>query len=268
MTYLIVFSPTGTSRKIGESIVRGIGGEVATVDLTYAPAPALNISKEDLAVFVAPVYGGRLPVLAKQRMAGITSSGAKAVGVCVYGNRAFEKALVELDNIFEQAGFIPIACGAFIGEHSYCTKANPIAPGRPDNNDLLQAELFGKAIKKKWNAGIIDACNMKAVSDLPMTMSAKLRFIAGVLKIKFVKSKQRNVPETDLGRCIHCGLCVRICPAGAISKENECDTDADKCIRCCACVKMCRQGAKTFNTPFAPLLSRNFYKKKPNITIV
>ena len=54
MTYLIVFSPTGTSRKIGEFIVRGIGGEVVTIDLTYAPAPALNISKEDFGCVCSP----------------------------------------------------------------------------------------------------------------------------------------------------------------------------------------------------------------------
>lgn len=62
---LIYFSPTGTTRKVLESIAKGIAvEEVAHIDLTppqstLASPPPFS---EELADIGAPVYGGRLPV--------------------------------------------------------------------------------------------------------------------------------------------------------------------------------------------------------------
>ena len=47
----------------------------------------------------------------------------------------------------------------------------------------------------------------------------------------------------------------------------EPETDADRCIRCCACVKSCPRGARTFTTPFAPALARNFKRRKAPVYI-
>jgi hypothetical protein len=49
-------------------------------------------------------------------------------------------------------GCIPIAAGAFIGEHSFSSDKRPIALGRPDQHDLSQAEAFGRTIKEKLDA--------------------------------------------------------------------------------------------------------------------
>ena len=41
---------------------------------------------------------------------------------------------------------------------------------------------------------------------------------------------------------------------GAIVAGDELRTDAAKCIRCCACVKGCPVGARSYDSPFAPVL--------------
>ena len=74
--------------------------------------------------------------------------------VVVYGNRAYEKALIELDAFASAQGFKVIAGATFVGEHSYSTEQNPIAPGRPDANDLQYAEEFGAKIRTKINAAV------------------------------------------------------------------------------------------------------------------
>jgi len=46
-------------------------------------------------------------------------------------------------------------------------------------------------------------------------------------------------------KCPGCGLCVKYCPAGAISgerKEPYC-IDLEKCVRCGLCMSVCRLGA-------------------------
>ena len=45
--------------------------------------------------------------------------------------------------------------------------------------------------------------------------------------------------------CIHCGICVEVCPVGAIDPENSATIDQTKCIQCCACLKYCPQQART-----------------------
>ncbi|SHJ61949.1 hypothetical protein SAMN02745216_01985 [Desulfatibacillum alkenivorans DSM 16219] len=65
-----------------------------------------------------------------------------------YGNREYQDALLELHDIAAEQGFIPVAGGAFVAEHSYSLPSRPIAHGRPDANDIAAAKDFGAQIKK------------------------------------------------------------------------------------------------------------------------
>ena len=147
---LITFSPTHTSKQVGEAIVRGTGiSDVARTDLTFHPAGKLEIPESTLTVITVPVYGGKVAPLALERMKDVHASSAPAVLVAVYGNRAYEKALVELDAFASDRGFKVIAGATFIGEHSYSTEKYPVAAGRPDERDLAVAADFGKQISDK-----------------------------------------------------------------------------------------------------------------------
>ena len=72
-----------------------------------------------------------------------------AVIVAVYGNRAYEDALIEMKDVVTELGFKPVAAGAFVGEHSFANEEFKIANGRPDADDLDQAAAFGKNIAEK-----------------------------------------------------------------------------------------------------------------------
>ncbi len=82
-----------------------------------------------------PVYAGHVAPEALKRMTNISASGAYAVAVVIYGNRAYGSALCELGEMLVCRGFRVIAGGAFVGEHSYSTAEYPIASGRPDMGD-------------------------------------------------------------------------------------------------------------------------------------
>ena len=66
--YAAVFSPTGTSRQGAWSIATALGDAVL-LDVTCAPAESRTFSPEDLVVFGAPVYGGRVFQGALDRLA-------------------------------------------------------------------------------------------------------------------------------------------------------------------------------------------------------
>lgn len=126
----VVFSPTGTSRKIAEAVARGIasgaGAEaLKTIDLTHAAAQSAVLPAGAVAVIAAPVYGGHVAPTAAKRLETLRGSGTPAVVIAVYGNRAFEKAAAELAALAARQGFVPVAAAAFVGEHSYSTPRNP-----------------------------------------------------------------------------------------------------------------------------------------------
>jgi hypothetical protein len=50
------------------------------------------------------------------------------------------------------------------------------------------------------------------------------------------------VPDYDTAACVRCGICVRQCPAGAISLDPL-RIDTRKCIGCGQCLKACPAGA-------------------------
>lgn len=270
---LITFSPTSTSKRVGEAIVHGTGiSSVSSVDLTLKAKDEWEIPSRTLAVVTVPVYGGHVAPLALDRMKGLRSDGAPAVVVVVYGNRAYEKALVELDGFVTKLGFKVIAGGTFVGEHSYSSKAYPVASGRPDADDLEYARLFGEKIRTKIAAAEsmdqLYGVDVKRIQRPHQPLFPLFRFLRRVVKLRKSGVSMPRTPEVDAERCTHCGYCVKHCPAGAILKDKECDTVAEKCIKCCACVKGCPQKARTYDTPFATLLSDCFKRQKEDRIII
>lgn len=174
----IFFSPTGTSRRVAESVARAMAGVtpagtaadagcLTTLDATHKPVATTVLAAGDAAVVAVPVYGGRVAPLALERLAGLDFGGAAVVGVVTYGNRDFERAAVELAGFVHTHGGRLVAVAAFVGEHSYSTEATPIAPGRPDMDDLAVANALGRAVRRKlalpaWKEA--DARKLKATA--------------------------------------------------------------------------------------------------------
>ena len=236
---LIYFSPTGTTRKVLESIAQGARiSPVEHIDLTPPAAKTLKLADMDneLAIIGVPVYGGRLPADAFYRLRNLRGHGAAAVIVVVYGNRAYEDALLELNDLCQVTGFIPVAAGAFIGEHSYSGESTPIAPGRPDVEDLRKAKEFGKTVCDKIKG-------MRELQEMPA-----LR-VPGNYPYKELKTLSNISPVTQEVECRKCELCASVCPVAAISVKDTVTTDSGVCLRCCACVKNCPAGARVMEDP-------------------
>ena len=122
-THAYVF--THTTKKVvgavGKVLFEKFLCHTEVVDLTPALAREREyvFGEDDVVVFGAPVYGGRVPPLLAPVLSKLQGNGARAVVLSVYGNRDYDDALLETADIFAEKGFLVCAAGAFIGEHSY-----------------------------------------------------------------------------------------------------------------------------------------------------
>lgn len=272
--YVIAFSPTGTSRAVASAIASGTGiCNTEYIDLGKPGSkPEITLPENAVAVISVPVYGGMAAPVAMERLAGIKGVGTPAVLVAVYGNRSYGKALEQLSVFAAESGFVPVAAGAFVGEHSYSTPSRPIAEGRPDGSDIACAEALGRAVSEKLSSadGLPDAIDVTRMKRPPSPVLSVLRFMYTALSIR--RRQKKNpvpaMPVTDAGLCTHCGRCVRMCPTGAIEKGRELFTDSGLCIKCCACVKGCPSSARTLESPYARVLSECFSKRKAPAVLV
>ena len=128
-------------------LTREWSSEIFPVDLTDSKTDlgSLAFTPEDVVVIAVPSYGGRVPGTVVKRLRMMKGNGAKAILVCVYGNRAYEDTLVELQDATERAGCRIIAAVAAIAEHSIVRQ---YAAGRPDEQDQKQLREFARRIQE------------------------------------------------------------------------------------------------------------------------
>ncbi|HCX62059.1 EFR1 family ferrodoxin [Sedimentibacter sp.] len=228
---LLYFSATDTTKKVIKSIAKGFNEDAKEYDITLPEnrMNSLNFKENEIIIIGVPVYAGRVPeFLSEYFLKKIFGNNTYAVFIVVYGNRAYDDALLELKGIFENNGFIGVAGGAFIGEHSYTER---LATGRPDDGDLNIAYKFGKDISEKIN-------NIG-------TFTQKLKVKGNYPYRKGMVYEPVMIDTNE--SCINCGICSMHCPMGAIDKYDNKSIDIFKCIRCCSCIKRCPVNAKDIN---------------------
>lgn len=220
----LYFSATYTTKRVVEAVAAGISDEVVTYDITNDTNTATVVVPHDEVLVVGvPVYAGRVPAMAVERLQRFKGDGTPAVVVAVYGNRHYDDAVLELHDIMTNCGFRTVAAGAFIAQHSIFPK---VGKARPDGADMAEIKEFAA----------------KAVSLLADNFG----------DINIPGNRPYKVPggipiwPTASRRCTACGACARLCPTGAIDPASPKGVDKTKCIKCGRCIVVCPAKARRF----------------------
>lgn len=245
------FSPTHTTQKVVHTIASSLHvEEVIDVDMTVEAVKRIEINQDDIIIVGGPVYSSRIPRVASERLKNIKGNGQPVICIAVYGNNKYGDALIELANMMESNGLIPVAAAGFIGEHSFANDKWNIANGRPNADDLEIAREFGRRIQEKLHSG----WNIKkGVKGLELPGEIPCEPAQGLPPMESKPTQE----------CKGCNVCISVCPVGGIDKNYKCDSE--KCIKCFACIKSCPSHARVLTNPmieeFSLKLSQMEYKK-------
>lgn len=228
--YNICFSATGRAKKVADIVCGALGKDETYVDLSATDFQPIELSPFDIAVVVVPSYGGRVPIPATERLQQIKGNGATALFVAVFGNRAIDDTLIELEDILLKQGFRASGAIEAVAEHSLMPR---FGIGRPDEKDIAELTAFARQFKEKLgNDGLSE--QVVVPGNRP-----------------YVKLSAMPIHPKANKACIKCGVCSEKCPVGAIPKENPNLTDKSKCIACMRCVEVCTKNARS--VPSFPL---------------
>ena len=214
----LYFSPCGSTKAVAYAAAEALDPDFIAVNLTDRDARLPAFAPGDVAVVAAPVYGGRIPKPMADKLAQLRGCGACAVTFVTYGNRAYEDALLETNDLLIAAGFTVAGSGAFVTRHVFVPE---LAKGRPSQDDLSEAAKLARTAARKFADGV--RANVEVPGNRPYKDGMKTVFAPSV------------APED----CDGCGLCVRACPMGAIDPKDTSKVDLSLCIDCMRCVEGC-----------------------------
>ena len=243
---LIYFSPTLSTKKILNAIVKGMNIEIKNeINLTIKSNRdkfEYN-NKTDLLIIGVPVYGARIPKDLYPYLKAICGNKTPVALVTVFGNVSKGFALNELYTLVSKRGFEVIAMGAFIGRHSFATEKAPLAFDRPNIKDLQTAQNFGENIIQKIR--FIDTIEKKDIIHQCISSKIVGNFFNTFHTILPQNSNKTVIKEPiiDYDKCTKCKICVNGCPKQAINTDTL-KIEMDLCIGCFRCVRFCPEGAR------------------------
>lgn len=220
----LYFSATYTTKRVVEAVATNLSNEVTAYDITNDTATeTITIPRDELLVVGVPVYAGRVPAMAVERLRRFRGDNTPAVVVAVYGNRHYDDAVLELHDIMTECGFRTVSAGAFIAQHSIFPK---VGTARPDAKDLTYIKEFAAQTAQLLSGDF---------GDIALPGNRPYKTPGGI-----------PIWPTASRKCSGCGACARLCPTGAISLESPKGVDKARCIKCGRCIVVCPTKARRF----------------------
>ena len=219
-----IFSPTGTTAAVAKPLAEALLSGARIVDLTCADAEEERFGPDELVLFAAPVYGGRIPAPAAKRFARMKGEGtprcsSRSMATGTMTTRCSSSAISRRKTAFARRGRGPSSPST----RSSVRSRAAVPTRRIWRRSGRSPGWRGRSSQGRQGRGQFGPLAVKG--------NRPYREFSGVpLK-----------PQADR-KCVKCGACAENCPAGAIPADDPSKTDNSRCISCMRCVKVCPAG--------------------------
>lgn len=256
---ILTFSQTGNTLKVGNSISHGLRDRGFDVDhVRFLQRRKWNPDDADLIGVGCPCFenrpaecvshylqNGRFDFAEKKAIVFITSGGSPA------------KTLWHLARAVSKTGATVIGGIQLRGAVTVPTKFGDFV-GRPDDIDLEDSKLFGRAVA----ASIINGRTLPAHYKINPKVGGRFYNILGPI-LTYIKKVITPLPQSDTEKCDLCGICVNECPTESITIDNSTILFHDTCMVCYRCWHVCPHDAITVKfSPGSGLIERTLYSPK------
>lgn len=221
----IFFSPSRTTQKVADQIAGNFSQEKEICNLLIFKSTK-ELASDDVAVVVMPVFAGRIPKAARERLSKIKGNNTPAIAVVNYGNAHVTDSLLELVDLLRENNFNVVAAASTVSHHSIF---DGVAVGRPDQSDLEKIDEFSQKCIEKIETN--ESLKSEVPGNRPYTDYKQLPFEI----------------SCDDSLCAFCYDCVSVCPEKAIPEDDPIETDLSICSRCTACISICPEDARRFS---------------------
>ncbi len=229
------FSGTGNSYHAARSIGDRIG-DTRLVHITDRLRDQAIHVEDNVVGFAFPVYAGGMPVLVGELMEGLEGIEADylfcvATHAGVYGN-----ALRQFEKLAAAAGQRPDALFDVVMPSNSRLREKPQEPGPKASAKLERAESSLQSIA----GGVIDRITM--LEGRGGGLYGLLARLVHPLFSKGIRKADNAFHANE--NCTSCGLCVKICPSGDITRdEMGRPVWHNRCEGCNACISFCPEHA-------------------------
>ncbi len=222
----IYFSPSGTTEKIVNEVAKNFNLNRKNYDLLSFNDE--KCFKDELVIIGVPVFNGRIPKTACERLSKMKAKNTKAIVILNYGNMEYGDALLELCDLLKANNFEIVGVATTVSQNSLFSE---LGRNRPDETDLKKIDEFSKSMAEK-----LEKNDIREI------------FVGGYKPYESYTTPDFSVVcDDDL--CVECLDCAYTCPEEAIPEEMPQMTKMKDCTRCSTCISVCPEGARSFSGP-------------------
>jgi len=262
---IAIYSLYGNTLKVGQEIGRALSrieGVCVSIQRIWGGRD-INVGDADVLVVGSPVHYMDCPRNVKEWLTRLEDGRGRPAAVFVTHGGVPGLALKSMGALLVKQGWRPVAGRGFVG-YDYWAPYEPygLQAGRPNEKDLMAAREFAVAIFQKVMLYTPENWTLPREFRTPPLMGWIYRAMQ-IIQHTWLPRKRYNP-----NKCIHCSLCARACPTGAIKKDPS-EQDVERCVNCYECVRACQTGALTadwkkyriFANAYVPFL-KAFWQKR------